>query len=325
MGNKKKIVFISASFAKAGVLFDWIKKFSKKSDDHFVYWDEFAFTTESLLDYDAILIFNNPSEKILANSFPEKIMAFMMEPGCMDEHPWMFKNLEQYATVYSPLQNSANTTQSHGFLGWHLLQDWHHLSGLAVPEKAATISCIASNLTKLKGHKLRVDFIKQLQKAIPAIDFFGRGSNFLPDKMSGLLPYRYSIAMENSSIPYYFTEKINDCFLAYTVPLYHGCKNIGKYFPEKSFIQINIEEPLQAIEKIQNIMAADNWHQRFGALQEARELVLNKYQPLAAASAILRQIKPGIKAPVLLNPVLPTITRRIKNIYQHLKKYNSAG
>ncbi len=104
------------------------------------------------------------------------------------------------------------------------------------------ISCISSGLKQLSGHRLRFDFVEKLQTQFPGIDFFGRGDNFIEDKMDGLLAYRYSIAIENSSQPHYFTEKINDCFLSYTVPFYYGCKNIGRYFPEKSFIRIDITD-----------------------------------------------------------------------------------
>jgi Glycosyltransferase family 10 (fucosyltransferase) C-term len=238
----------------------------------------------------------------------------MMEPGVYSENPWMFKELQQYATVYSSLPNSSNTVLSHGFLGWHVLQNWTELSGLALPEKQKMMSCIASGLQQFKGHRLRYNFINILKKEIPSINFFGKESNYIPDKMDGLLPYRYSIAIENTSAPWYFTEKITDCFLAYTVPVYYGCKNIGKYFPEKSFINIDIEEPIIAIEKIRQIIENDDWQERIGALQEARELVLNKYQPLAGAAGILRQTKPTVKAKINLKPVSDRLLRKIKNL-----------
>jgi hypothetical protein len=239
-----------------------------------------------------------------------------MEPGVYAENPWMFKGLQQYASVYSPLNNSSNTILSHGFLGWHVLTDWTELSGFAVPEKEKMISCIASKLQQFKGHRLRHNFINILQKEIPSIDFFGKGSNYIPDKMDGLLPYRYSIAIENTAAPYYFTEKITDCFLAYTVPVYYGCKNIGKYFPEKSFIWIDIGEPVKAVAKIRQIIEQDDWQERVSALQEARVLVLNKYQPLAAAAGILRQIQTSKKQQIRLKPVPDRLLRKIKNLFR---------
>lgn len=312
--GKIKIVMVDASFEQGASLFAWLKKYAKQSDDQFVYWDEFAFTTEALTECDALLIFNNPSEKIDTICFPENVIAFMMEPGVYSENPWMFKGLQQYATVYSPIQKSSNSTLSPGFLGWHVLQDWTELSKLAVPEKHKAMSCIASQLQQFKGHRLRYNFINTLKIEIPSIDFFGKDSNYVADKMDGLLPYRYSIAIENTSAPCYFTEKITDCFLAYTVPVYYGCKNIGKYFPERSFISIDIEKPIEAIDKIRQIIENNDWPERIGALQEARELVLNKYQPLAGAAGILRQTKPTEKKKICLKSVPDRLLRKIKNL-----------
>lgn len=312
--EKKIIVKVNASFERGASLFEWLKRYAKHSDDKFVYWDEFAFSVESLAECDAILVFNNPSEKIHTICFPENVIAFMMEPGVYSENPWMFKGLQQYACVYSPLKNSPNTILSHGFLGWHVLPDWSELSMLAVPEKTVAMSCIASRLQQFKGHRLRYNFINMLQREITSIDFFGKDSNYIADKMVGLLPYRYSIAIENTSEPYYFTEKITDCFLAYTVPVYYGCKNIGKYFPEKSFINIDIEDPVKAIRNIRKIIDNDDWQQRLDALQEAREMVLNKYQPLAAAAGILRKIHPTQKTQIYLKPVPDRLLREIKNL-----------
>lgn len=317
--DKKKLVLVSASFQQGKELFTWLKKYAKYGEGQLLYWDEFAFSVEPLPECDAVLILNNPSEKIEASCFPENVIAFMMEPGIKSEHPWMFKGLQQYAVVYSPVQNSSNTILSHGFLGWHVLQDWNQLTEFTVPEKTKTMSCIASRLQQFKGHRKRFNFIETLLKEIPAIDLFGKGRRYIPNKMDGLLPYRYSIAIENTSASYYFTEKITDCFLAYTVPVYYGCKNISKYFPERSFIGIDIEKPLQAVEKIRQTIEKNDWQERIGALQEARDLVLNKYQPLAGAASKFRQIKPSVKRQVQLKPVPDNLVRKVKNLVNEVR------
>lgn len=317
MENSKTIVRVSASFEQDKALFSWLKRYATHCDEHFAYWDEFAFTTQDLPECDGVLILNTPLHKISTTCFRENVIAFMMEPGIYSEHPWMFKQLDQYAAVYSPVQHSSNTILSHGYMGWYFQQDYNYLSALPPAVKQFDISCIASGLATLSGHQLRLKFINTLRNELPQIDFFGKGSNYIADKMEGLLPYRFSIAIENTSAPYYFTEKINDCFLAYTVPVYYGCKNIGKYFPEKSFIQINIGEPQKAIEQIRQIIAQNDWPERMGALQEARELVLNKYQPLAGAAAILRQIQPSVKSKIILKPVPGRLVKRIKNIFSN--------
>jgi hypothetical protein len=49
----------------------------------------------------------------------------------------------------------------------------------------------------------------------------------------------FHIAIENTSHPNYFTEKIIDCLLFKTVPIYWGCPNIGEYFDERGIIRVN--------------------------------------------------------------------------------------
>lgn len=313
MEKKMKQVLVSASFEKGPSLFDWLKKYAQSADERFLYWDEFSFSVNPIPESDAVLVFNNPSASISIRCFPETTIAFMMEPGIPAEHPWMFKGLQQYARVYSPIDYSLNTVLSPGFLGWHLQKDHAWLSALQIPEKQAAVSCIASTLSKLAGHRRRLQFVTTLQKEIPGIDFFGRGFRFIPDKTDALLPYRYSVAIENGAAPFYFTEKITDCFLTYTVPLYYGCTNIGRFFPEKSFVHIDIENPQKSIRTIRELIEKDDWQERACALQEARELVLNKYQPLAAAATILRQTKPSQKIPLTLKPVPESFSRRLKN------------
>ena len=312
MKTNKTIIRVDTFFYQKEALFSFLCKFSKFHDNTFAYWDEFAFTVEELSECDGILIFNNPSKKIKAKCYPEKVIAFMMEPGSSRDHAWMFENLQQYAKVYSPIRQSDNTVLSHGYLGWHLNQNWSTLNESGVPEKEHTLSCIASNLAKLEGQRLRSDFIRLLHKKIPGIHFYGKGIHFIADKTKGLLPYKYSLAIENTSIPNYFTEKINDCFLAYTVPIYFGCTNIDTYFPENSFIHINIHEADKAIRKIEEVIANDNWLSRLPAVIEARSLALNKYQPLAGAADIFRQIKGSDKKQdVLLKPITPTIKKKL--------------
>ena len=318
MTKDKTIVCVSASFEQGEVLLKTIKKYAQYSDKRFAYWDEFAFTADLLPDCDALLIFNTPAENIHTFCHPERVIAFMMEPGVREKHPWMFKGLDQYHKVYSPVGRSANTILSHGFLGWYSHHNFAFFKNLAIPEKTRSVSCIASGLQQLEGHRLRLSFIKTLQQQFGQMDFFGRDTHFLPDKMDGLLPYRYSIAIENSSQPHYFTEKINDCFLAYTVPVYYGCKNIGRYFPERSFVQIDIENPKQSIDQIQSLLVNDDWQSRLEAVKEARELVLTKYQPLAGAAAIFRETDAvSGKKNIVAKTVRTDLLKRLKTkLYQ---------
>ena len=62
------------------------------------------------------------------------------------------------------------------------------------------------------------------------------------------------------------------------MPVYDGCLNLEKYFPPESFIRINIDDPDASLKIIAETSEPDDWRRRLPALQEARELVLKRWQ-----------------------------------------------
>ena len=86
-----------------------------------------------------------------------------------------------------------------------------------------------------------------------------------------------------------WTEKIADCFLSYTIPVYYGCTNLSSYFPEKSFVQIELINYQEGSQVIDKKLEEDIWEDRLNALNEARELVLNKYQLFPFVSDLIEK------------------------------------
>jgi hypothetical protein len=319
------IVYVTGNFAGKDELYNWLKRYATDSDELFVYWNEheYVFTPYNIDSYDAVLVLNTPGKKLSITTDPGRTIAFMMEPGVRSLHPWMFKGTEQYTRVFSPIGSKPNIEPSHGFMGWYFDRNISDLASLPVPEKTGSLSCIVSSLKQLEGHRLRLNFVTNCKKEIPAMDLFGKGINYISDKMDGLLPYRYSLAIENASIPYYFTEKINDCFLAYTVPLYYGCRNIDKYFPPQSYIPVDINNTAAAIKTIKAIIENDDWNARLEAVKEARELVLNRYQPLAGCATALSTMPATQKRNIKLKPVHTSILQKLSGFINQLSNRQS--
>jgi hypothetical protein len=65
------------------------------------------------------------------------------------------------------------------------------------------------------------------------------GNEFIGENKDALFNSQFHIAIENCSIDNYFTEKILDCFISKTIPIYCGCVNIEKYFNDKGIIKFN--------------------------------------------------------------------------------------
>ena len=119
-------------------------------------------------------------------------------------------------------------------------------------------------------------FLDKIRNQI-TFDLFGYGFNPIKDKWNGLAPYRYSLVVENYKGPYYWSEKLSDCFLARTMPIYYGCTNITDYFPKDSLVQININD-LNIIDKIKKIISSDLWIRKREKIDQARKLILQRYQ-----------------------------------------------
>lgn len=108
--------------------------------------------------------------------------------------------------------------------------------GLIYP-KNKLVSMIASNKTMCAEHHYRQSIIQQYSSRCD--DHFGRGFNPIENKADGLRNYCFSFAMENASYPNMFTEKITDCFMCGTIPIYYGISNIGDYFDTNGIIMLD--------------------------------------------------------------------------------------
>jgi hypothetical protein len=58
------------------------------------------------------------------------------------------------------------------------------------------------------------------------------------DKLATIAGYQFAICFENMSLPGYVTEKIIDCFVAGTIPLYLGAPDIASLVPAECFIDL---------------------------------------------------------------------------------------
>lgn len=144
-------------------------------------------------------------------------------------------------------------------------------------EKSKNLSAIASTISDLPGHRSRNDFIKLLEASGVDFDLFGKGRREIDAKILGLGDYRFSVAIENSSQPNYWTEKITDCFMSSTIPVYFGAPNIFDFFPRDSIVWVDIEkEPSFALDTIRSLDEAE-YLRRLPALREAQELLKTQY------------------------------------------------
>ncbi len=245
-------------------------------------WKGMQFILTPEPDCDFLVVLNNKMKvKTPAHCPPENIWCLMQEPYMKGHTDWMVEKLGPYSRVlthHAPF-NHSKFTVSQPAIPWHVNKTFDQLVSLEVPAKPRSLSWVVGNAKDLPGHGRRLAFLEYIQKeGTLDIDLFGRAVRFIEDKWEGLAPYKYSLAIENSSSPDYWTEKIADCFLSWSVPIYYGCTNLENYFPKDSFIRIDIRSPEQAFKSVQAVLWEDDWERRLPALKEARDRVLHQYQ-----------------------------------------------
>lgn len=92
------------------------------------------------------------------------------------------------------------------------------------------------------GHNYRHKIAQIIINNNLPIDIYGRGCSFYEtnnERLKGsfnnqehIENYLFTIAIENTSHPHYFSEKIINPLLYKTNVIYYGCKNICDYFPK---------------------------------------------------------------------------------------------
>ncbi len=151
---------------------------------------------------------------------------------------------------------------------------------MAPPLKSKKISMITSDKTMMPGHIKRMAFLQTVRKEFKdGIDIFGQGIHPVSDKACALLPYQFSICIENAVYDHYWTEKLADSLIAFTIPIYHGCRNLSTYFNPDAFISIDIDKTHQTIDILKTILlrADEIYTQRQESLTKARTRLLEQY------------------------------------------------
>lgn len=215
------------------------------------------------------------------------------------------------------------------FIGGHINRyDYQELKSLKRPKKKKIISAISTRKDWTEGHRKRIEFLFKLKEYFgDYLDIYGKGINDIKDKSYGILDYKYSIAIENSSFEDYWTEKLSDVFLGFAFPFYFGCPNIYDYFPKDSLKKIDINDIKGSIRTIEETIQNNCFEKHFNELVKSRSLVLDKYNffPMMAEFCNKRY-KNGEKNIITLKPGKEFEKYNFKKyfncrkIYSHLKK-----
>lgn len=109
----------------------------------------------------------------------------------------------------------------------------------------------------------------------------------IDDKRDCLFTSMFNISIENTIEKDYFSEKLQDCFKTYTVPIYYGCPNLSEHgISEDGLIRINnIQECMDVI----NSLTINDYYDRIPHLNNNYNYIKNKINWLEKAQLTIMQ------------------------------------
>jgi len=180
---------------------------------------------------------------------------------------WLLEPMEINSGLYQWVrQNHANffAVMSHDIEYFSDLPNylWVPFGGCWIPKDQwgysgdrSGVSIVASEKRMTLGHCLRHQIIQSAKSQGLDLKCYGRAYRRVEHKIE-TMDRGFQVVIENASRNGYFTEKLIDCLVTGTVPIYWGCPNLEEYgFDEKGIVRVSNE--LEAIEAIRRCSEAE--------------------------------------------------------------------
>lgn len=201
---------------------EWIVNPTEVNDGEIIFFTEH--------DLDKVLHFKDRNVR--------RIAWLLESPAIIDQNK-IFDYMDFFDEVYTCREDFLNISPKFKFLP--VWCTWINENDRKVYDKNKMTSIIASYKRQTEGHRMRHTVIHTLGNKI---DVYGNGYRNIENKLIGLKDYRFSIVIENTKQNFYFSEKLLDCFVTGTVPIYWGCPAISKFFDKDGIIMFDSVDDL---------------------------------------------------------------------------------
>ena len=229
-------------------------------------------------DYDWLVVYDElPMPAIRLHCPRERTILCTWEPVSIKSYSKAYTRQFGHLLTNRPFEAERHSGYhlGRGYFLWFV----HNFpkSGTAV-DKPNIISavCSAKQMRHTKHHA-RFELVSKLARAVPEVDWYGKGVKPLERKEDALVPYKYHVAIENHVAPHHWSEKFADAILCECLPFYAGDPALTEIFPADCFIPIPIDNPAEAVRIVKGAIASGEYEKRREAILEAKRLILAKY------------------------------------------------
>jgi len=171
-------------------------------------------------------------------------------------HDWAIANKHLFQVILTWDDKILNTCDNAVFLPFG--HTWFKPYQYEQPhEKRFELSHLRGTLLKTYGQSLRHELLDRKDEIKIPTNFYatyGDRHNIESARIGKEEVFgnsMFGVAIENTSHNGYFTEKILDCFLLKTIPVYWGCSSITNFFKQDGIITFNnIDDLIVKVNKL---------------------------------------------------------------------------
>ena len=190
-------------------------------------------------DYDHAIILNTAMPNLKPGIPRERVVGLAFEPPKFLQ---LTSEFVEYAKRYIGNYYIGDATGLPEPFKERYSHMWYNPPLQEPPKKSKVMSIMVSEKMGERGHLYRHELVNKILETELPIDIWGRGCKFYSfmqdERVKGdfkeIEPYQvyqFHICIENFQLNEYFSEKIMNPLLCSTTPIYLGCNNIEKYFP----------------------------------------------------------------------------------------------
>jgi len=207
---------------------------------------------------------------------PINIIVFYEPNEYFGKHDWVIQNKHLFNAILTWNDKVLNNCENAIYLpfGHTWLQPDQYEKNHT---KEFKIAHLCGALLKSHGHQMRHEILARKDELKVPTKFFhtyGDRSNIERariDKEEIFSDSMFSVAIENFPHRGWFSEKILDCFLLKTIPIYWGCSNIDTFFNKDGII--TFENPDDFI-YVANQLTPQYYKSKKNAIEENWKLAL---------------------------------------------------
>lgn len=215
-------------------------------------------------------------EELLLN--PINIYAHDEPDEYFGHHTWLKENYNLFDLILTWNQDILNKVPHSRLMTYG--ESWvDHLGDDILYQnfnKEFEISFIRGNKLKSKGHQLRHKIFDAQHLIKISTKFYSHTNmdtveNIILGKINLHKSSMFSLVIENTSHTNYFTEKLSDCIMMKSIPVYWGCPNVKDFYDPEGIVYFESAE--EALTKINSLtpefyfdkkhVIEENWKKAF--------------------------------------------------------------